>query len=126
MVVSWKSARASGTLCLYYQGEELDKKAWELFSSFLLTLCPCHRYYTDLPSRYNLEDSVIGCYLDCEKIQEKQTFLHLINYFDVLNKINGIKNRYVRLLWLAQCSKNNFDSEGKRSLSEVKALKLEE
>ena len=33
---------------------------------------------------------------------------------------------YVRLPWLAECSKNNFDSELKRFLSEVKALTLEE
>ena len=44
---------------------------------------------------------------------------------DVPNKINGIK-RHVRLMaWLAECSKNNFDSELKSSLSEVKTLALE-
>ena len=36
------------------------------------------------------------------------------------------KDIYVRLPWLAECSKNNFELELKRSLSEVKALTLEE
>ena len=40
--------------------------------------------------------------------------------------MNGIKNMHVCLPWLAECSKNNFDLELKRSLSEVKALTLEE
>ena len=37
-----------------------------------------------------------------------------------------MKNMHVCLPWLAECSKNNFDLELKRSLSEVKALILEE
>ena len=35
------------------------------------------------------------------------------------------KNLYVCLPWLAECSKNDFDSELKRSLNKVKALTLE-